>query len=66
MAPERNREHSIGNQILTWNVGFMARLLSGRIAAYRQRLQKTKTGKPTPTTTPVGAGLPANQSLNAT
>ncbi|MNJ78430.1 hypothetical protein D3C77_761840 [compost metagenome] len=26
LAPERNREHSIGDQVVTLNVGFMERL----------------------------------------
>jgi hypothetical protein len=26
LAPERNREHSIGGQVVTLNVGFMERL----------------------------------------
>lgn len=26
LAPERNREHSIGDQVMTLNVGFMERL----------------------------------------
>ncbi|MEO4016737.1 hypothetical protein, partial [Pseudomonas rossensis] len=26
LAPERNREHSIGHQVSAWNVGFMERL----------------------------------------
>ena len=26
LAPEKNREHSIGDQVVTLNVGFMGRL----------------------------------------
>ena len=30
LAPERNREHSIGDQVVIFNVGFMERLHSYR------------------------------------
>ncbi|WP_339536218.1 hypothetical protein, partial [Pseudomonas hunanensis] len=31
LAPERNREHSIGNQVDGWNVGMMDPLLTVRV-----------------------------------
>ena len=38
-APERNREHSIGDQVVTLNVGFMERLQKVWQDVYRRKTQ---------------------------